>query len=131
MAEWAAVDQYQASTPQTLVIPIPDFNFAFPVPHQVEIYQTQPPRLWRMRFFSVFGTVSNGVGTVQLTLGGFISGLVGDPWTNGGPLLSTAPASINPTEDYHFTWSPDIGNSYSGLNVAFGRTANTALPLLF
>lgn len=130
MVELALPANFANAEPELEVYRVPDQHFAFN-PGQADILELTGQALWRIRFASFFGNVSGTVGSVTLTFQALISGLVGSPWTNGGPIVASAPTNVLFTEAYHYAWNTDIADNYSNLTASFGRTSVVGLPLMY
>src|SRR5262249_30381364 len=101
-------------------------------PSQLHLSQTSGNSLWRLRYANI-STVSNGtVGTTTVTLGCYVSGLAPDIWTGSGSLINAcSPIEISSNDNFCYSWSTEIGDSYQGRGVDFGQNSMMGIPLVW
>lgn len=129
MVELALPDDFQQSEATMIVLPIPA-KFIDPT-GEIDFYETGAGSLWRVRFVNIFGNTGGTSGTRVVSFNILTSGLLGDPWPNGGPVNAASPVTLSVNESFSFTWSTEVGDNYAGLNSPFGKTSVMGLPMVF
>lgn len=98
---------------------------------ELDYYETTGPLLFRPRFVSIFGNVSAGAGTVTFAFQGLTSGLLGDPWPAGGPLVCPSPVAIASGARFSIAWNTEIADNYSGPTSSFGTAVVAGMPVVY
>jgi hypothetical protein len=100
---------------------------------QFTLLQTdESDTMYRVRFVSVFGSLSGSVGNVTLTFQGLTEGVRSGPgWPNGGPLVAAADTAVPHGGDYHYSWNTEIADNYAARDADFGHIWVGGLPLMF
>src|SRR5262249_1325939 len=114
-----------------VIVPTPQRPSTLPS-SQLHLYQTSGNSLWRLRYANV-SVLSNGtVGTTTVTLGCYVSGLAPDIWTGSGSLINAcSPLELTVNDQFCYSWSTEIGDSYQGRGIEFGQNSMMGIPLVW